>query len=184
MAPVFFKTSLVKFILVCLHFLIMTSSNVFAEKADREKPIELEADTMTSNESKNTSVYSGNVILTQGTLLIKADELTIREDSQGFQHSTSVGNPTTFKQKREGKDAYIEGSAQRIEYDGRMDKVHLYSKASVKQGQDVIYGDYIMYDANAEFAKAMSGNTKNNAGETLPAARTRAIIQPKKKSQE
>jgi lipopolysaccharide export system protein LptA len=65
-----------------------------------------------------------------------------------------------------------------------MDKVHLYSKAWDKKGEDVVYGDYIMYDANAEFAKAMSGNTKNKAGETVPGGRTRAIIQPKKKPQE
>ncbi len=180
----FFKVPKNKFILMSLFFLSMISSYTFAEKADRDKPIELESDTMTSDNSKNTSVYSGNVILTQGTLLIKADELTVREDNQGFQHSTSVGNPTIFKQKREGKNEYIEGSAQRIEYDGRMDKVHLYSKASVKQGEDIIYGDYILYDANAEFAKAMSGNTKNKAGETVPGGRTRAIIQPKKKTQE
>lgn len=180
----FFKASLVKFIFAYLCLASINPSYVFAEKADREKPIELESDTMTSDDSKNTSIYTGNVILTQGTLLIKADELTIREDNQGFQHSTSTGNPTSFKQKREGKNEYIEGSAQRIEYDGRMDKVHLYSKAWVKKGEDVVYGDYIMYDANAEFAKAMSGNTKNKAGETVPGSRTRAIIQPKKKPQE
>lgn len=180
----FFKVLLVKFIFAYLCLLSISPSYVFAEKADRDKPIELESDTMTSDDSKNTSVYTGNVILTQGTLLIKADELTIREDNQGFQHSASTGNPTSFKQKREGKNEYIEGSAQRIEYDGRMDKVHLYSKAWVKKGEDVVYGDYIMYDANAEFAKAMSGNTKNKAGETVPGGRTRAIIQPKKKPQE
>jgi len=180
----FFKVLLVKFIFAYLCLLSISPSYVFAEKADRDKPIELESDTMASDDSKNTSVYTGNVILTQGTLLIKADELTIREDNQGFQHSTSTGNPTSFKQKREGKNEYIEGSAQRIEYDGRMDKVHLYSKAWVKKGEDVVYGDYIMYDANAEFAKAMSGNTKNKAGETVPGGRTRAIIQPKKKPQE
>jgi len=184
MRPSFFKASLIKFIFVYLFLASMNPSYVFAEKADRDKPIELESDTMTSDDSKNTSVYTGNVILTQGTLLIKADELTIREDNQGFQHSTSTGNPSSFKQKREGKNEYIEGSAQRIEYDGRMDKVHLYSKAWVKKGEDVVYGDYIMYDANAEFAKAMSGNTKNKAGETVPGGRTRAIIQPKKKPQE
>ena len=156
MRPSFFKASLIKFIFAYLFLASINTSYVFAEKADRDKPIELESDTMTSDDSKNTSVYTGNVILTQGTLLIKADELTIREDNQGFQHSTSTGNPTNFKQKREGKNEYIEGSAQRIEYDGRMDKVHLYSKAWVKKGEDVVYGDYIMYDANAEFAKAMS----------------------------
>ena len=180
----FFTISSLKIFFTCLCIFSISSSYVFAEKADRDKPIELESDTMTSDESKNKSVYSGNVILTQGTLLIKADELTIREDNQGFQHSTSVGNPTTFKQKQEGKNEYIEGSAQRIEYDGRMDKIHLYSKAWVKKGGDVVQGDYIMYDANAEFAKAMSGNTKNKAGETVPGGRTRAIIQPKKKIQE
>lgn len=184
MCSYFFKPPLLKFIFICLCVVSINSSYVFAEKADRDKPIELESDTMTSDDSKNTSVYTGNVILTQGTLLIKADELTVREDYQGFQHSTSIGNPTTFKQKREGKNEYIEGSAQRIEYDGRLDKVHLYSKAWVKKGEDIVYGDYIMYDANAEFAKAMSGNTKNKAGETVPGGRTRAIIQPKKKLQE
>ena len=93
MLSIFFKTSLLKFIFTCLCFLGMSPSNVFAEKADRDKPIELESDTMTSNDSKNSSVYTGNVILTQGTLLIKADELTVREDNQGFQHSTSIGPP-------------------------------------------------------------------------------------------
>lgn len=180
----FYKKILLKFIFASFCLIAMSSTYVLAEKADRDKPIELESDTMTSDDSKNTSVYTGNVILTQGSLLIKADELTVREDNQGFQHSTSIGNPTTFKQKREGKNEYIEGSAQRIEYDGRMDKVHLYSKASVKKGEDAVYGDYIMYDANAEFAKAMSGNTKNKAGETVPGGRTRAVIQPKKKTQE
>jgi lipopolysaccharide export system protein LptA len=175
----FLKPLSLKIIFTSLCIMSISSSYVFAEKADRDKPIELESDSMTSDESKNKSVYSGNVILTQGTLLIKADELTIREDNQGFQHSTSVGNPTTFKQKQEGKNEYIEGSAQRIEYDGRMDKIHLYSKAWVKKGGDVVQGD-----ANAEFAKAMSGNTKNKAGETVPGGRTRAIIQPKKKIQE
>ena len=47
----------------------------------------------------------------QGTLIIRGDKLIIREDKQGFQHSTSEGKPTTFKQKMEGSDDYIEGQA-------------------------------------------------------------------------
>jgi len=183
MRSYFFNPSLKKFIYICLCFVSINSTYVFAEKADRDKPIELESDTMTSDDSKNTSVYTGNVILTQGTLLIKADELTVREDNQGFQHSTSIGNPTTFKQKREGKNEYIEGSAQRIEYDGRMDKVHLYSKAWVKKGEDVVYGDYIMYDANAEYSEVIGGGPKS-ATPATPTGRVKAIIQPKNKSPE
>ena len=80
----FFKPSLLKLSFIFFFLISINSSYVFAEKADRDKPIELESDTMTSDDSKNTSVYTGNVILTQDTLLIKADELTVREDNQGL----------------------------------------------------------------------------------------------------
>lgn len=150
-----------------------------AESADREKPIELEADTVTVNDAKKISTYAGNVILTQGTLIIKADKLIVREDKEGFQHSTSTGNPTTFKQKREGVNEYMEGSAQRIEYDGRMDKVQLYTRAWVKRGEDIVHGDYISYDANAEYAEVIGG-TKIENGVTS-SGRVKAIIQPKNK---
>lgn len=151
----------------------------WAEAADRDKPIELEADTVTVNDAKKTSTYTGNVILTQGTLVIHADKLVVREDKDGFQHSTSTGNPTTFKQKREGKDEYMEGSAQRIEYDGRMDKVQLYTKAWVKRGEDIVHGDFISYDANAEYAEVIGGvKSTTDPGNT---GRVKAIIQPKNK---
>lgn len=151
-----------------------------AEKADRDKPIELEADTVTVNDAKKTSIYTGNVILTQGTLLIKGDKLVVREDKEGFQHSTSFGSPTTFRQKRDGKDEYMEGGGQRIEYDGRMDKVQLFTKAWVKRGEDVVRGDYISYDANAEYAEVIGGAASSVAN--APGGRVRAVIQPRKKA--
>ena len=164
-----------------LLFIFFTTISI-AEKADREKPIEIESDTMTVDDTKNISTYQGDVILTQGTLIIKADELIVREDNQGFQHSTSIGSPTTFKQKREGLDEYIEGIGQRIDYDGHMDKVHIYKDAVVKRGDDIVMGDYIVYDANAEIAQAMSNDSKlkNNDGTPVKKGRTKAIINPKK----
>ncbi len=157
---------------------LAVSLHALAESADRNQPIELEADTVTVNDAKKISTYSGNVILTQGSLVIHAEKLIVREDEQGFQHSTSTGNPSTFKQKREGKNEYMEGSAQRIEYDGRMDKVQLYTRASVKRGEDVVHGDYISYDANAEYAEVIGGpKSESNPG----SGRVKAIIQPKNK---
>lgn len=164
-----------------LSFLLLGfSGRVSAEAADRDKPIDLEADSVKVDDSKQISTYSGNVILTQGTLVIRADKLIVREDQAGFQHSTSLGNPTTFKQKMEGKNEYMEGSAQRIEYDGRMDKVQLYTKAWVKRGADIVHGDYIMYDANAEYAEVIGGGSQAATPGT-PTGRVRAIIQPKGK---
>ena len=161
--------------------LMLFSGYVFAEKADRDKPINLEADTVTVNDAKKTSTYSGRVILTQGTLEILADKLIVREDNEGFQHSTATGNPTTFKQKMEGRSEYMTGSAQRIEYDGRMDKVQLYTKAWVKRGEDIVYGDYIMYDANAEYAEVIGGG-QQAATPATPTGRVKAVIQPKNKT--
>ncbi len=158
--------------------LLSLSGRVWAEAADRDKPIDLEADTMKVDDAKQISTYAGNVILTQGTLEIRADKLIVREDKEGFQHSTSLGNPTTFKQRMEGKNEYIQGSAQRIEYDGRMDKVQLYTKAWVKRGEDVVHGDYIMYDANAEYAEVIGGSPQSGTAGT---GRVRAVIQPKNK---
>jgi lipopolysaccharide export system protein LptA len=161
-------------------FSLCLQSIVWAEAADRDKPIELEADTVTVDDAKKISTYKGTVVLTQGTLVIRADKLVVREDSEGFQHSTSTGNPTTFKQKREGKNEYMEGSALRIEYDGRMDKVQLYSKAWVKRAEDIVYGDYISYDANSEYAEVIGGTkSESNAG----SGRVKAIIQPKNKTE-
>ncbi len=176
-------TLIMRFILLSLVLLGLAlfgfTNPVLAESADRDKPIDLEADSVKVDDAKQISTYSGNVILTQGTLVIRADKLIVREDKEGFQHSTSLGNPTTFKQKREAKNEYMEGSAQRIEYDGRMDKVQLYTKAWVKRGEDIVHGDYIMYDANAEYAEVIGG-TKSNDGSNS-SGRVRAIIQPKNK---
>jgi lipopolysaccharide export system protein LptA len=154
---------------------LMISFDVLSEKSDKDKPIEIEADSMTVDDSKSTSIYEGDVILTQGTLIIKADTLIVREDKQGFQHSTSIGKPTTFKQKMEGSDKFIQGKALRIEYDGHMDKIHLYKNAEVKRGDDIVVGDYITYDANAEIAQAMSNNSSTSGKKS----RTKAIIKPK-----
>ena len=177
------KLTKYNFILAFIHtILLLIPSVTLSEEADRDKDIEIESDMMTVDDAKSISIYKGDVIMTQGTLVIKASKLTVREDSQGFQHSTAIGKPTTFKQKRDGVNEYIEGQAERIEYDGHMDKVHLYSKASVKRGNDTVFGDYIMYDTNAEFAQALSGSTKDEDGNNVKKGRTRVIIKPKLKN--
>jgi len=75
----------------------------------------------------------------------------------------------------------MSGSAQRIEYDGRMDKVQLYTKAWVKRGEDIVHGDYISYDANAEYAEVIGGGQQAATPDT-PGGRVKAVIQPKKKT--
>lgn len=158
----------------------LTTLAAQAEQADRDKPINLEANTMDVNDATKVSVYQGNVRLTQGTLLILADKLVVKQDSEGFSTGTAYGNPATFRQKRDGVDEYIEGWAQRIEYDGKRDKVELFVSARVKRGQDEVRGSYIAYDGKTEFFQVKGG--QDAVTETNPKGRVRAVIQPKSKS--
>jgi lipopolysaccharide export system protein LptA len=178
MKPALHASLLTKLLFVLL---LASGGKAFAEKADRDQPIDLEADTVNVNDAKKISTYTGSVVLTQGSLSIHAEKLIVREDKDGFQHSSSFGNPTTFRQKREGTNDYIQGSAQRIEYDGHLDKVQLYTKAWVKRGDDVIQGDYIMYDASAEYAEVIGGGTQAATADN-PKGRVHAVIRPKSKS--
>jgi lipopolysaccharide export system protein LptA len=151
-----------------------------AEKADREKPVNLEADRVTVDDAKQLAVFEGNVVLTQGTLVIRGDRMEVRQDNEGFKHGTAWGKLAHFRQKREGFDEIIEGWAERIEYDGRADKVQMFTRASMKRGQDEVRGDYISYDAATEFYQVLGGGAKA-ATANNPEGRVRAVIQPKPK---
>ena len=151
-----------------------------AEKADREKPINLEADRVTVDDVKQLAVFEGNVVLTQGTLVIRGDRMEVRQDNEGFKHGTAWGKLAHFRQKREGFDEIIEGWAERIEYDGRADKVQMFARASMKRGQDEVHGSYISYDAVSEFFQVIGGGSKA-ASAGNPQGRVRAILQPKPK---
>ena len=160
--------------------LLVAAPGAYAEKADRDKPINLESNTATVDEATKVSIYEGNVILTQGTLVIRADKLVVKEDAEGFQYGTAYGNPASFRQKREGYDEYIEGYALRIEYDSKKDLVQLFNQARMKRNQDEARGNYISYDGKTEFFQVIGG--KEAATPTNPRGRVRTVLQPKKKN--
>lgn len=164
----------------CLATLTFAAGPALAEKADREKPINLEADRVTVDDIKQISTFEGNVVLTQGTLVIRGDRMEVRQDNQGFKQGVTWGNLAYFRQKRDGYDEYIEGWAERIEYDSRADKMQMFNRASMKKGTDEIRGNYISYDARTEFFQVIGGGAKTAAAEN-PDGRVRAVIQPKPK---
>lgn len=150
-----------------------------AEKADREKPIQVEADRVSLDDMNKLSIFEGNVVLTQGTLLVKADKVTVRQDADKTQYATAVGRPLSFRQKRDGADDFIEGWAERLEYDGKRNQVELFQKARLKRNNDEIRGDYIFYDAVAETFRVGPAADGSKAGVAAPPGRVRMVIQPK-----
>lgn len=157
---------------------ILCTDTAMAEKADREKPINLEADRVTVDDAKQIANFTGKVVLTQGTLVIRGDRMEVRQDNQGFKYGVTWGDLAYFRQKREGFDEHIEGWAERIEYDGRADKVQLFNRAMMKKNGDEVRGNYISYDANTEFFQVTGGNPQATTGND---GRVRAVLQPKSK---
>jgi lipopolysaccharide export system protein LptA len=151
-----------------------------AEKADKDKPVNIEADKLSIDDIKKESVFDGNVVFTQGTLMLKADRVIVRQDPQGFNYGFAFGKPAYFRQKREGFDEYVEGNAERLEYDGKQDKVQLFANAHIRKGLDEVHGDYISYDAVTEFYQVIGGG-KTAATPTNPTGRVQVTIQPRKK---
>jgi len=151
---------------------------VQAERADRDKPVNLEADRVTVDETKQTATFDGNVVLTQGTLTIRGDRMIVQQDADGFKTGVAQGNLASFRQKREGLDEYVEGFAERIEYDSKADKVQMFNRAYLKKGLDEVRGNFISYDAASEFFR-VTGGGKQAATPGNPDGRVRAIIQPK-----
>jgi lipopolysaccharide export system protein LptA len=153
---------------------------VGAERADRTKPINLEADRVTVDDAKQIATFEGNVVLTQGTLTITGDKVVVTQDASGFKQGTAYGNLATFRQKREGYDEYIEGYAERIEYDSKAEKLQMFERAYLKKSNDDVRGNYISYDVAEEFFRVIGGG-KKAATPGNPEGRVRAVIQPNTK---
>lgn len=159
----------------------LSAGTALADKSDREKPVNVEADRMLVDDAKKESVFEGNVVVTQGTLQLRGDRVIVRQDSEGFSYGIAYGKPATFRQKREGYDEYIDGFADRLEYDGRKDLLQMFAAAKLTKGTDEVQGDYISYNAKTEFFQVLGrGKVADSPGD--PSARVRAVILPKQKA--
>jgi lipopolysaccharide export system protein LptA len=142
-----------------------------AEKADRDRPVQVEADGVRFDDIKKIAVYEGNVMLSQGTFLLLADRIEVWQDDKGFSGGHATGKPVRFRQKLEGKNEYAEGYADRIEHDAEKETMKLMGNARLKQNDDDLRGNLIVYNTRTEVYEA------TGAGGAL--GRVRAIIQPR-----
>jgi len=154
-----------------------------ADTTDREQPINYSANTGDVNYQTKVGALSGNVVITQGTLTIRADKITFRQNADNSMSATAIGNPVAFRQKRDGVDEYYEGYAQRAEYDGSKQLLELFDRALLKRGQDEIRSNYISYNSGTEVFKA-EGRAAAASGPapTTEDARVRGVFQPKSDS--
>jgi lipopolysaccharide export system protein LptA len=169
----------VRFALLVAVAVALAAPGARAEKADKEKPINYSADTGDVNYQTKIGALRGNVIITQGTLSIRADRIDFRQNADNSVSATAFGNPVTVRQKRDGSDEYYEAFAQRVEYDGAKDFVELFDRALLRRGQDEIRSNYISYNAATEVFKAEGRADTPAASDIGPGARVRGVFQPK-----
>lgn len=156
-----------------------------AEKADRAKPMNVEADALRHDDLRQTSVFTGRVVVTKGTILIRGARVEVRQDAEGFQHGVVTAEPgqrAYFRQKREAMDEFIEGEAQTIEYDGRADRVRFVGSAELRRLRgttvsDEMTGSLITYD-NTNDVYTVDGGPAAGAA-PAQGGRVRAILAPR-----
>lgn len=164
--------------------LLLGIGSAGAEKADRNKPMNIESDALRYDDLKQVSVFTGRVVLTKGTILIKGSRMEVRQDANGNQFGVVTAEPgslASFRQKREGLDEFIEGDGELIEYDGRADTVKFTSRAQLRRLRgatlaDEFTGAVIVYN-NTSDVFSIDGSPAQASG-GAPKGRVRAMLTP------
>lgn len=157
-----------------------------AERADRTKPLSVEADQQSKLDMLNqVVVFNGNVVVTKGTMMMRSDRIEVRETPDGYHVASALGSsakPATFRQKRDGVNEFIEGQADRLEYDGRTDVIRFVGNAQVRRLRgatvaDEVSGALITWDNTAEQFSVSAGPSAQSAAN--PSGRVRAVLTPR-----
>jgi lipopolysaccharide export system protein LptA len=164
---------------------LLLAPSARAEKADRTKPMNVEADAGRYDDVKQVGTFSGNVVVTKGTIQIRAGQIEVRQTAEGYQSGMATAAPgklVSFRQKREGVDETIEGLADRVEYDSRSDTVRFVGHAVVRRYRgatlaDETAGSLISYDNSAEVFSVSGGSAASSPAN--PGGRVRAVLTPR-----
>jgi|SRR5699024_5267394 len=167
--------------------LCFLSQNVYAAKeTDADNPDTLVlSDTLDYDDKKRESIFTGNVILTRGTLTMHADKLVMSEDEQGFQYGVATVDTSELvlvRQENPEKFEVIEGKGLRGEYDGKEETITMIGQAVVTRfvcGKpfDSIRGERVVFNQTNDTYHAYGGQQS-----AAPDGRVRSVAQPRAKS--
>jgi len=168
---------------------LFAAAGASAEKADRSKPMNVEADALRHDDLSQTSVFTGGVVATKGTIVIRGARMEVRQDAEGYQFgvvTAEAGKRAFWRQKREGVDEWIEGEGETIEYDGKFDRVKFIGRAEMRRLRgttlaDEMQGSVITYENTTDVFTVDGGRRAPQAGGAPAAAggRVRAVLSPR-----
>ena len=173
--------------LALLSFGLSLASLSFAEKADQDKPVILEAEKVSVNDVKQIYDLNGQVLLIKGSIIVTGEDGHIEVDPQGYEFVDVVGTPeavASFRQRREGlADEFMQGRGTQVTYDAKTEFLTLTGDASLKrllnmQMLDQLKGWKIEYDDVKQYYHVTP--PKDAKPDDLPLAR--AILSPRRKA--
>ena len=148
-----------------------------ALEQDRSQPIEVSANQATLDDKQSLAVYEGNVVLTQGSLTIKADKLTIKAAKNGqVDEVIAIGKLAEFTQTPEPNKDPIIAKAEHITYSVAQEKIVLTRSASVVQNKNLFQGNVITY--NIKQQKLSASGPSETQPEGQPTGRVKMILPP------
>lgn len=153
--------------------------------ADRDQPIEVEADFAEFDDLAGTAVYKGNVVAVQGSIRVTGDVMTVRFTSEREMKEILVdGAPATFRQRPEGKEEYVEGEGLRVEYFLLENLIYLRRNAKLREEGKLLSGDEIIYDTARSVVTARKAPNDRVEGKADAAAkprqRVRVVLPPRR----
>lgn len=140
--------------------LLVTAGMAQALPSDRDQPVQVSANSARFNEKTGIATYSGAVVVKQGTLEIRADEIVITTDKKGaIQTTVSKGNPARYQQQPDPKKGLVTAEAQRIDYDAKNENITLTGNAKLKQDGSSFTGQTITYNSQRQQVDAKGDGT-------------------------
>lgn len=121
---------------------------------DREQPIRITADWAERNEHTSATRYVGNVVLTQGSLVINAEQLSVRQPDDEPVTIVATGTPATLEQTPAAGETPVLATAGRIVYSRADDQIRLTEGARIQQNGAVVTGAVIDYLVSEQRVRA------------------------------
>ncbi len=149
--------------------------------SDRDQPVNLEADHATYNQQTGVTVYSGNVIITQGTIRIQADNVIANLDAnRSIKDVTATGKPAKFQQKISPDKGIAYGEGNQVFYDAALSQITLTGRAKINQDGSVFNGNTLRYGMKQGDIEG-NGNKQQRVQMIIPPSSTRVSTTVKSK---
>jgi lipopolysaccharide export system protein LptA len=167
---------------ILLTALLLVAMSAHGQPSNRNQPVNINADKVAVDDRSKVHVFEGSVVLTQGTLTIKGDKIVVTQNAAGFYNGVATagaGRLVTFRQKRESDGAWIDGEAERIEYNNQSERAKLFNRAQVQSAGNMVRGQYIEYDVTTESYFVTDAAERPGGSKASPGNRVHVTIQPR-----